>query len=130
MKVVIDTSSLLSLVRYYLPFDKEGKLIPFFERSIAEGSIVVLDRIAVECRRQGQGQVIKAMPFLLKSKYLTALTDIKTSRKLYNQIDNNFTNRSQTSILPPAEYSLKRDEFVNSADFEIILYAYSIKKID
>jgi len=27
MKVVIDTSSLLSLVRYYLPFDKKGVLL-------------------------------------------------------------------------------------------------------
>ena len=30
MKAVIDTSSLVSLVRYFLPFDKEGKLmVPF-----------------------------------------------------------------------------------------------------
>lgn len=29
MKAVIDTSSLVSLVRYFLPFDKEGKLKAF-----------------------------------------------------------------------------------------------------
>lgn len=34
MKVVIDTSSLVSLVRYYLPFDKERKLKSFLEERI------------------------------------------------------------------------------------------------
>lgn len=34
MKAVIDTSSLVSLVRYYLPFDKEGKLKAFIEERI------------------------------------------------------------------------------------------------
>lgn len=33
MKAVIDTSSLVSLVRYFLPFDKEGKLKAFLEEN-------------------------------------------------------------------------------------------------
>ena len=34
MKVIIDTNSLLSLVRYYLPFDKENLLFNFIKEKI------------------------------------------------------------------------------------------------
>ena len=34
MKVVIDTNSLLALVRYYLSFDKNGVLFQFFKMKI------------------------------------------------------------------------------------------------
>lgn len=43
MKIVIDTNSLLSLVRYYLPFDNENHLNDFFKNKIANGSIVIID---------------------------------------------------------------------------------------
>lgn len=64
MKAVIDTSSLLSLVRYYLPFDKEGKLKAFLEERIKAKSLIVLDQVVVECKLIGKGQVIKALPFI------------------------------------------------------------------
>ena len=56
MKAVIDTSSLVSLVRYFLPFDKEGKLKAFLEENILSGNIIVLEQVAEECKRQGKGQ--------------------------------------------------------------------------
>lgn len=34
MKVVIDTSSLIALVRYYLPFDKDDTLKIFFKKKL------------------------------------------------------------------------------------------------
>jgi hypothetical protein len=69
MKAVIDTSSLVSLVRYFLPFDKEGKLKAFLEENILSGNIIVLEQVAEECKRQGKGQVIEAFPFIAKPKY-------------------------------------------------------------
>ncbi len=55
MKAVIDTSSLVSLVRYYLPFDKEGKLKAFIEERIEAKELVVLEQVAAECKLQGKG---------------------------------------------------------------------------
>jgi hypothetical protein len=49
MKVVIDTNSLLSLVRYYLPFDKKGILFKFFKNKIEKGEIIIIDRVFQEC---------------------------------------------------------------------------------
>ena len=36
MKALIDTSSLISFVRYYLPFDQDNKLKDFLEKQILE----------------------------------------------------------------------------------------------
>ena len=46
MKIVIDTSSLLSLVRYYLPFDKKSLLNNLFKAQIELNNIIVLDKVA------------------------------------------------------------------------------------
>jgi O-methyltransferase involved in polyketide biosynthesis len=50
MKVIIDTSSLLSLVRYYLPFDNNNKLFDFIKQEIKNGRIVVIDEVLKECK--------------------------------------------------------------------------------
>lgn len=127
MKAVIDTSSLVSLVRYYLPFDKEGKLKAFIEERIEAKKLVVLEQVVAECKRQGKGQVVKALPFIDKPKNKTAVTDVPVNKTLFNMIDNNFINGAIAGRLPGAEYQLKRDEFTASADFAMVLYSYSVK---
>ena len=89
MRAIIDTSSLVSLVRYYLPFDEEGKLGCFMERKVSEGRFVILDKVVVECKRFGKGQVINAFPFLDKPRYQTSVTNTDIDRALFNLIDNN-----------------------------------------
>lgn len=41
MIVVIDTSSLLSLVRYYLPFDQSKKLFNLIKQEIQNHNIII-----------------------------------------------------------------------------------------
>ena len=127
MKAVIDTSSLVSLVRYFLPFDKEGKLNAFLEENIQSGKIIVLEQVAEECKRQGKGQVIEAFPFIAKPKNKTSIAGLQVNKAIYNLIDNNFINASVKAMLPEAEYQLERNKFIASADFAMMLYAYSIK---
>lgn len=128
MKAVIDTSSLISLVRYYLPFDEDGKLKVFLEERILANKIIVLEQIAEECKRLGKGQVIEAFPFIAMPKYKTSINDIQINRSLFNLIDNNFINASIREMLPEAEYQQERGKFMASADFAMILYAYSLKE--
>lgn len=127
MKAVIDTSSLVSLVRYYLPFDKEGKLKAFIEERIEAKELIVLEQVAAECKLQGKGQVIKVLPFIDKPKNKTAVTNVAINKKLFNLIDNNFINGSVAGQLPPAEYQIERDKFIKTADFAMVLYTYSVK---
>lgn len=127
MKVLIDTCSLISFVRYYLPFGKEGKLLTFLEEQILSKNIIVLDKVITECSRQGKGLVINALPFLKNAKYKTDSTTLIPRPKFYNLIDNNFVIGSEKNRLDQAEYQIERDRFLNSTDLGLILYAYNHK---
>ena len=64
MKVVIDTSSLLSLVRYYLPFDKQKVLFELIKFKIASGEVLVIDKIIEECEYTSKGIVLSTLSYL------------------------------------------------------------------
>ncbi|MBO4922771.1 MAG: DUF4411 family protein [Bacteroidales bacterium] len=128
MKAVIDTSSLVSLVRYYLPFDTNETLKTFLKERVEAKDLIVLEQVAAECKLQGKGQVVKALPFVDKPKNITAVNDVPIDKRLFHMIDNNFINGSVAKLLPEAEYQFEREGFMKTADFAMVLYAYSIKK--
>ncbi len=70
MKVVIDTNSLLSLVRYYLPFDKKGILFQFFKSKIENGEIIIIDKVLEECTYNSKGLVLEKLPYLTEKAFL------------------------------------------------------------
>lgn len=64
MKVVIDTNSLLSLVRYYLPFDREAILYDFFRNKVQQGDIVIIDKVYEQCAYVAKGLILEKLDFL------------------------------------------------------------------
>ncbi len=64
MRVVFDTNSLLSLVRYYLPFDEKEVLFQFIKLKIENGEIII-DKILDKCNYISKGVVLNKMPFLV-----------------------------------------------------------------
>lgn len=82
MKVVIDTSSLLSLVRYYLPFDREGFLFEFFKSKIESKEIIILDKVFEECKYTAKGIVTEKLDYLSIKK-----NQIKTDELLPKLIE-------------------------------------------
>ena len=70
MKVVIDTNSLLSLVRYYLPFDKKGLLFQFIKDKIEKGEIIIIDKVLEECTYNSKGIVISKLNYLKDKDFL------------------------------------------------------------
>jgi len=130
MKVIIDTSSLLSLVRYYLPFDNNSKLFDFIKQEIANGRIVIIDEVLKECEFTSKQLVVKSLKYLTekdfkkKHKIPYKTTDIlpPSTKKFYNMVDDNF--RTQLSRrLTESEFEQRKKEFLNSADARIILLA-------
>jgi hypothetical protein len=77
MKVVIDTNSLLSLVRYYLPFDKKGVLFNFIKSKIENGDIIIIDKVLDECKFISKGKVLEKLPYL-KIKHFCKLQKFLT----------------------------------------------------
>lgn len=138
MKVVIDTSSLLSLVRYYLPFDKKGVLFQFFRKKIEIGEILIIDKVHQECTYNAKGIVIKTLHYLDDKKFLkTAKVPYKTEAllapspgKFLRQVENQFVNtivKRQRNITE-TEFESQKNDFLNGADMRQIILGLNLQK--
>lgn len=138
MKVAIDTNSLLSLVRYYLPFDKNSVLYNFIKSKIEKGEIIIIEKVYDECRYTAKGLVIEKLPYLSdKSFHKTAKLPLNTDsliapspRKFLRQVDNQFVNtvvRTQRK-LSDVEYENQKNHFMNNADMRLILLCLNLIK--
>lgn len=129
--VVIDTSSLLSLVRYYLPFDSDDKLKKLFQSKVESGEIVVLDNVAEECEYVTGGIVLKELPFLADKKNQTKTTQLYPTKAFFNMLDNQFVNFAITRKLnlSAEEFEARKSVYLENADAKILLYAYTQNKL-
>ncbi|MFN8283445.1 MAG: DUF4411 family protein [Chitinophagales bacterium] len=136
MKVVIDTSSLLSLVRYYLPFDKQKILFEIVKAKIANGEIIVIDKIIEECEYTSKGIVLETLSYLNdKSFNKTHKLPLNTEfilppapAKFYRMVDNNFVVAVLKARLNETQYDSLKNDFMNSADMKMILTSLNLKK--
>lgn len=134
MKVIIDTSSLLSLVRYYLPFDNNNKLFDFIKQEIENGRIIIIDEVLKECEYTSKQLVVKSLKYLtdkdFKKKFKVPLKtkDIlpPSTKKFYNMVDDNFRTPLSRRFTE-AEFEQRKKEFLNSADARMILLALNEK---
>lgn len=130
MKVVIDTSSLLSLVRYYLPFDTSKKLFDFVKSEIQEGNLIIIDAVLEECEYTSKQLVIKSLDYLSDKTFKKEYNlPVKTkdllppsTKKFYNMVDDNFRTPLSRRF-NEAEFEQRKKEFLESADARMIIYA-------
>lgn len=125
MIVLIDTSSLISLVRYYLLFDKDQILYNFIKDKIESKQILVLDKVYKECERTAKGIVIEELKYLKSKKNITNTTEILPTQKFFNQLENQFINGSVKNKLSDVEFDNRKNDFLNSADAKLLLYSIS-----
>ncbi|MFA7290385.1 MAG: DUF4411 family protein [Melioribacteraceae bacterium] len=123
MKIVIDTSSLLSLVRYYFPFDYNKTLHSYFQNKIENQEIIILDKVYDECSYTARGIIKESMPYISKKKYQFNTTELIPSHKFFNQLENQFIRGVIKNKLSSVEYENYKDEYLNSADAKILLFA-------
>ncbi|HBG40897.1 MAG TPA: DUF4411 domain-containing protein [Porphyromonadaceae bacterium] len=129
MKVVIDTNSLLSLVRYYLPFDKSCLLFNFFKDKIEEGEFIIIDKVYEQCKYVAKGLVIAKLHFLsdkdfLKSENVPYKTDsiiAPSPAKFLNMVDNQFVISVQRKKLTDVEFENRKNAYLEDADIKQII---------
>ncbi|MCL2327451.1 MAG: DUF4411 family protein [Bacteroidetes bacterium] len=129
MKVVIDTNSLLSLVRYYLPFDKNSTLFNFFKSKIEEGEIIIIDKVYEQCTYNAKGLVITKLNFLsdkafLKSAKLPYKTEMllaPSPAKFLRMMENQFVVAVQRKKLTEVEFDNQKEAHLNDADIKQII---------
>ncbi len=138
MKVVIDTNSLLSLVRYYLPFDKKGVLFQFFKNKIEIGEIIIIDKVLQECTYNSKGIVLTMLDYLNNKTFLKkAKVPFKTDSllapspsKFLRQVENQFVNtvvRRQRK-LTDTEFDNQKNSFLDDADMKQIILCLNLLK--
>lgn len=130
MRAVIDTSSWISLGRYYLPFDPQGTLLSFFRRKIEQGEFVLLDKVMDECRYTAKGIALQRLPFLMDKEFVKHHHPVKNTSMLlppdpaafYTMIENNFSVDAMKKLLSDVAFQNQKNEFIESADVKLIVY--------
>jgi len=125
--VVVDTSSLLSLVRYYLPFDNNNVLFDFIKSKIENQEIIVLDKVFQESFYTAKGIVIEKLDYLKLKKNQVNTTDLLPSPKFFKQMEHNFINGSAKNKLSTVEFENRKNTFLELADAKLLLYALENK---
>lgn len=122
MKAAIDTCSLISLVRYYLPFDVNGALYDYIKDKVKCKDFVILDSVVEECKYTAKGIVIKSLDYLQEKGCYVRTDNLIPPKKFYNLLENNFINLTQRRLLSDLEYEVEKNRFMKSADAKLIMY--------
>ena len=127
MEYIIDTSTWVSLIRYYKPFDSGFVIYDFFKRKIENNEFVVLDEVSKECGYLSGGLVVKELDYINDKNFITKRLNIQSTKKLYSLLENQFCNAFERRQLEDYEIDNRTESFIKSADAEIIITAIAKK---
>jgi hypothetical protein len=103
MIVLIDTNSLLALVRYYLPFDSQGRLLTYFKEKIISKEIMILDKVYEESTHVAKGIIVQKLSILKDKKIPIKTNDLLPDTGYFNLLENAFCNEVMKSKLTVPE---------------------------
>ena len=100
MPHLVDSSSLLQMVRYYLPLDKQGKLHALLSQYFAAEKLVIIDAVLAEVRSLAGGIVMKKFPFLADKKIAKPTADLFPDAAMNRRIDAEFKSKAGDNLTP------------------------------
>lgn len=135
MKIVIDTCSLMAMVRYYMPFDKDEVFQEFVKQKIIDGELIVIDKVYDESRNISSGEIVRELPFLSdgeflrksKTPYNTELVLPIRPRSFESMMNMQFVVQTQKRKLSDVEFETEKDKFYESADIKQIVLCQNLK---
>ncbi len=128
MTYIIDTSTWITLVKYYKPFDNSSTIYDFFRQKVLNGDFIVLTEVSIECSYVAKKIVINELDFITDKKIITKTTDLIPTKAFYNMLDNQFCNQLQKKRLDEIEIESLTNKYLKDADSKIILKAIQYKK--
>ena len=128
MRVVIDSSSLLTLIRYYLPFDREKRLYTFIQQKIEAKEIIVIEEVYLECKGIAQGAVVQALPYLAEKNNRLKTDELLAAPSFINRVENDFIINVLKRELSETQLENRKLDYMAGADFKLILLALREKK--
>lgn len=123
MRAVIDTSSLIALVKYYLPFDN-GKLKDLIQQKFESGELILIDKVLIESKGIAKGLIVSELEFILEVEKVNTEGLIPNSAFL-NQLNNQFCDQrvKRLKAINDAEFEAAKSDFQKSTDCRILLFA-------
>lgn len=122
MSALLDTSSLLNLVRFYLPFDSNNVLKNLFQQKLAEGELVIIDKVIAEARVIARGVILQNLPFIT-TKVVSTVNALPPS-KFISLTDNQFCDQRVKRLkYSQEEYQVLKQDYLNSADAGLMIHA-------
>jgi len=130
MKAVFDTSSLLAIVGYYIPCQKDNQLVDFFREKFLSGEFLLLDKVFDEIQLVANGVVLEYLTFLKEPQLRIGTDSILPSRAFMGLASNQFCNKDvlKSKGLNEIEIETELTRFLNSADGRLLLYTYDKKR--
>lgn len=128
MRYIVDTSTWVSLIRYYKPFDKNSIIYDFFKEKVIQGDFILLEEVSKECSFVSKKIVVNELDYIIDKKLITKTIDLLPTKKFYNLLENQFSNQNQRRLLEESEIENLTRMFLQSADSKIILKAIEISK--
>lgn len=132
MIAILDTSSLLAFVRYYLPFDKNGNFMKLLKDKFENGEIIVIDKVVHEAEAVAKGIILEKMDFIKESKNVINTSELLPYKKFYNLLENQFCDKTVRKLkgIGLDEFEIEKKKYVNGADAKLILYAQREKALN
>ncbi len=136
MKYIIDTNSLLALIRYYIQMDKDNILMDFFKNHLTSKQFIIIDKVLEESKYVSQGIILNYLSFLSDKSFMKhAELPFKTENiiapspsKFIRQVEHQFTNNiiKTSKKLTNEEYNSQIKLFLENADIKQILVSLNI----
>ena len=128
MKYVIDTSSLISFIRYYLPLDNKNQLFDFIKDLFENEYLILIEQVYLECKNLKSGIILEKLKYLKKIQS-NKTKDYMITIKQHKLIDNNWIRKDKKTKLTNQEYQEQKNKFIQSADCHLILYTMNNQNI-
>ena len=127
MRFAIDTSSLLAITRYYLPFDRDSLLKNLLLKKVKNKEIIILDEVAIESKRTAQGVIVKNLDFVDNKEYQLKTDLLLPTQKFLNDLENRLCYAVKKKELSDAEFENRENQFLKSADAKLVIFCLSNK---
>lgn len=129
MNAIIDTSSLLALVRYYLPFDTNNLLKEFIKEKFDSRELLIIDGVFEEATYISKGIILTELDFLQDKIKHVKTTEILPNATFFNLLENQFCNKDVKKFqdITEVEFESEKERYLKTADAKMLLFALSIK---
>lgn len=128
MHYIFDTSSLLALTRYFIPFDNNEKLKLLFKQLINK-DIIIIDKVIEESRFVSNGAILKSLNYLNDKNHSTSTSNIIPTKEFITKLEtDDFCYPVQRKKLNSPQFEQHKRIFLNSADSWLILYCIEHNK--